>query len=379
VRLLVDDLQLSADGPGAVAPHENLQVRVFNPLPARQGSIGTRVLLSLHQFRRINHRMHNKLLVADNSYSISGGRNIGDEYFMQGVHANFLDLDVLAVGELVREQSTAFDRYWNSAQAWPLESLQPPGSALPVAPPAGSAQAGVPPAQDFIWASAHVLKDDPAKLQGAGLRERFAQSVSAQTLHTIDSARSRVVIATPYFVPGDVGLGIMARARARGVTTVIITNSLGATDEPLVHAAYARYRRQMLELGVILYEVSPTLTRRLPQWGNLGRSEGRLHAKLALVDNRWMYVGSMNLDGRSASLNTESGLLIDSPPLVALFLQNAGPQRFSGAYEVRLSSDGSLQWLEDGGAVVHTSEPGAGLMQRLRGWLVLPLLDEELL
>jgi len=377
VRLLLDDLQLAGAGP---QPQPGFEVRVFNPLPARGGGVAARMLRSLHEFRRVNHRMHNKLLVADNSFSISGGRNIGTEYFMEGTEANFLDLDVLAVGQVVGEQSAGFDRYWNSAQAWPLASLQPsgPGAVPPLPAPVLEAPAALPDGTGFTWAPAGAFKDDPAKLLGASLRERLAGSVLAHTLAMIESARERVVIVTPYFVPGDIGLAAMARARDRGVTTIIVTNALGATDEPLVHAAYARYRRQMLELGVALYEVSPTLARRLPQWGDLGRTRGRLHAKLALLDGRWMYVGSMNMDGRSASLNTESGLWIDSPALVELFLQGVGPERFSGAYALRLAADGTLRWVEDGGAVVHASEPGAGLLHALRGWLVLPMLDEEL-
>jgi cardiolipin synthase C len=377
VRLLLDDLQLAGGGP---APQAGLQVRVFNPLPARQGGIVQRVLFSLHEFRRVNHRMHNKLLVADNSFSVSGGRNIATEYFMLGASANFLDLDVLAAGPVVQAQSAAFDRYWNSPQAWPLEILQQPAVApLHPLPPPWLEPAPALSTEGWTWAPARVLEDDPGKLLGASLRERFAQSVSAQTLAMIESARERVVIVTPYFIPGEIGLATMARAQARGVTTIIVTNSLAATDEPLVHAAYGRYRRRMLALGVTLYEVSPTLARRLPQWGNLGRSEGRLHAKLALLDQRWMYVGSMNMDGRSASLNTEGGVWIDSPDLVARFLDVVGPERFSGAYELRLAPDGSLRWLEHGGATVHATEPGASALHTLRKWLVLPLLDEELL
>jgi putative cardiolipin synthase len=377
VRLLLDDLQLAGAGP---QPQPGLEVRVFNPLPARRGGVAARVLLSLHEFRRVNHRMHNKLLVADNSFSVSGGRNIGVEYFMRGEAANFLDLDVLSVGAVVREQSSGFDRYWNSAQAWPLPPLQPNASVLEVLPaPVAEAASASLSQTNFIWAPARVLKDDPAKLAGATLKDRFARSVSAETLAMIESARERVVIVTPYFIPGDIGLAAMARARDRGVATIIVTNSLGATDEPLVHAAYGRYRQRMLELGVTLYEVSPTLSRRVPQWGNLGRSEGRLHAKFALVDNRWMYVGSMNMDGRSASLNTESGLLIDSPALVGRFLAGTGPERFNGAYELRLAPGGGLRWVEDGGARVHDTEPGAGLLHSLQGWLILPFLDEELL
>jgi len=404
VRMIVDDLHIERDDElfFAFAALPNVEVRLFNPLAARSGGPLSRVLRSLPDVLRINHRMHNKLFIADNSLSISGGRNIGQEYFMQDERANFIDVDILAAGPVVREQSRAFDLYWNSAQAFPVQSVVVPPvdesaarhfdelAAVPALamPSQTEDPLGRGPVShelaagklDLIWAPAQVYVDDPAKVTRPTTQERFAGSVTERTLAVISAAQSSVFIVSPYFIPGNVGLSIMQDASQRGVTTTVLTNSLGATDEAVVHFAYARYRPKMLALGVRLYEMSPVLSRRLTKLGNFGRSQGRLHAKVAFIDGRRIFVGSMNLDGRSASLNTEIGLLIDSQELVSDFRRLMDGDRFRGAYELRLDPRGELLWVahaSDGTETATPFEPGAGLLPLQR--LLAPLLPEELL
>ena len=403
VRMILDDLHIERDDElfSAFAALPNVEVRLFNPLAARSGAPLSRVLRSLPDLFRINHRMHNKLFIADNSLSISGGRNIGQEYFMQDDKANFIDVDILAAGPVVREQSRAFDLYWNSAQVVPVQALvaQPSDfaarhfdelAAVPELPipaqtedPLGRGPVSRELADgrlNLIWAPAQVYVDNPAKVARATTQERFAGSVTERTLAVISAAQSSVFIVSPYFIPGDVGLSIMRDASQRGVTTTVLTNSLGATDEAVVHFAYARYRPRMLALGVRLYEMSPVLSRRLTKLGNFGRSQGRLHAKVAFIDGRRIFVGSMNLDGRSASLNTEIGLLIESQALVSDFRRLMDGDRFRGAYELRLDAQGELLWVahaSDGTETATPYEPGAGVLPLQR--LLAPLLPEELL
>ena len=137
----------------------------------------------------------------------------------------------------------------------------------------------------------------------------------AQSLALMSAARSDVTIASPYFVPGAGGLALMHEAAARGIDIAVMTNSLGATDEPLAYRGYRRYRLAMLKMGVRLAELSPVHGER-PQAHGVARSSlGRLHAKLAIVDQRWLLVGSLNMDRRSSRLNTELALAIDSPAL----------------------------------------------------------------
>jgi putative cardiolipin synthase len=408
VRLLVDDLYIGHAGElfGTLAAHPGIEVRLFNPLPVRAGSLLTRLAFSLHELRRINHRMHNKLFVADNSFSISGGRNIADEYFMQDGTANFIDMDVLASGPVVREQSAAFDLYWNSDQVRPLPALDTPSvtpeqarlrfNELVSAEPAGLTEnerdglGRTPVARqlddrrlDQSHAPALVLVDDPAKIQRRRFEERFAGSVTQRTLAALETARSSLFITSPYYVPGDIGFAQAKRQIERGVRITVVTNSLAATDEPLVYAGYARYRRALLELGVVLYEFSPALSQRSGRLGHFGRSTGRLHGKTAVIDDERVFVGSMNLDGRSASLNTEIGLLIDSPALARDIARIVALDGFTSAYQVRLGPTGSVEWVErdsDGKVVkVHTDEPETNWLVQFKNWLLSPFVHEELL
>ncbi len=408
VRLLVDDLYLGDAGElfGTLAAHPLMEVRLFNPLPVRSGSLSARLVLSLHEAVRINHRMHNKLFIADNSFSVSGGRNIADEYFMQDGKTNFIDMDVLATGPVVRAQSDAFDLYWNSAQVRPIDHVTPlsstPGQAqarfaelvrgdaqglaeserdaMGRTSVASQLDAGV---LDQSHARATVLVDDPAKMMGLRFAERFKGSVTQRTLAELETARTSLFITSPYYVPGEIGIAQVRRQIERGVRITVVTNSLAATDEPLVYAGYARYRQELLRLGVVLYELSPRLSQRSGVLGEFGLTTGRLHGKTAVIDDARVFVGSMNLDGRSASLNTEIGLVIDSPALAAEFNRIISADGYASAYQVRLGPTGSVEWVErdrTGQLIkVHTDEPETSWIVQIKNWLLSPLVHEELL
>jgi putative cardiolipin synthase len=408
VRLLVDDLYTAGEDELLVglAGYPNVQVRLFNPLPARAGSFKTRLVFSLHEFGRINHRMHNKLFIADNSFAVSGGRNIGDEYFMRSAAANFIDLDVLSSGPVVRELSSVFDSYWNSEQVYPVQSVAAPlpadvarqrfeefaSQAAPsLTERARDVLGNTPVAQQLdageltqAFAPARVFADTPAK--AAGIEHAAAgPTVTDQTLRLFATAHDEVSIASPYFIPGERGMTMM---RAVGATEengriTLITNSLGSTDEPLVYQGYARYRLDMLKAGVRIYEISPSLSRRSGHLGNFGRSLGRLHAKAAVIDRRTVFIGSMNLDARSARANTEVGLAIDSPELAQTMSRLSREGLATGAYKLRLAADGEhIEWVEtdaDGKQTVHTEEPDDDAWLRLKMWLLRPFVSDDLL
>jgi putative cardiolipin synthase len=407
VRLLVDDLYAAGEDDllTGLAAYPNVDVRIFNPLPARAGPFAWRLLLSMREFDRINHRMHNKLFIADNSFAVSGGRNIGEEYFMRSATANFIDLDVLSSGPVVRELSGVFDTYWNSAHAVPIARLVGPapaeearrrfdglvrGAAPSVAERPHDVLGRTPVAQQLdsgelsqAFASARVFADTPDKV--AGLEPGGGgPTVTEQTLALFATARAEVRIASPYFVPGERGMAII---RAVGATQengrlTLVTNSLGSTDEPLVYAGYARYRVDLLKAGVRIYEIGANLGHDSDRLGHFGPSLSRLHAKVATIDGRWLFVGSMNLDPRSARTNTEIGLAVDSPELAATVaaLLREGP---GGAYRLRLAADGEhVEWLEtdaEGRQRVHTREPDDDALLRLKIWLLAPFVGEGLL
>ncbi|RYY71666.1 MAG: phospholipase D family protein, partial [Comamonadaceae bacterium] len=275
VRLLLDDLYTGGQDEllAALAREPNVEVRLFNPLPSRAEGLLPRIALSLHAFNRINHRMHNKQFIADNSLSVTGGRNIADEYFMQGGSANFLDMDVLASGPVVRQQSDAFDRYWNSPHVRPVAQVvrampefADAGQRFDALTIAAARAAPTPRERDVLgrtpvsrqladgrlqlrYAAAQVFVDDPDKIVRTTPETRFAGSVTESTTGVIGTARESVMIVSPYFIPGAPGMAQMKAASENGVRGVIVTNSLGATDEPLVYVGYARYREEMLRLG----------------------------------------------------------------------------------------------------------------------------------
>ena len=402
VRLLLDDLH-SGDLEtllSGLAAHDGVEVRLFNPLPQRVGSPMARLLLSPGPFEQHHRRMHNKLFIADGHVAISGGRNIGDEYFMQSSEANFVDMDMLCTGAALPALAAVFERYWNSAHAYALQQLLPPAGnrglqralfdarvdrgTAPAAPAARDALGHSPVSTqlrqghlELHFAPVQVLADSPDKVAQATTLD---DSALGQGLSQLREARSEVVIVSPYFIPGARGMAMLREARRSRVRVSVLTNSMAATDEPVVHQAYARYRQAMLDMGVTIHELSPRLVRKAGVFGDFRSSDGRLHAKVALADRRWVLMGSMNMDGRSAYANTELGLLVDSPELAwelrSLLLQ----ARASSSYGLRRAGSG-LEWVaRDGDAeVVHFDEPGAALGLRLKTTLLSLFVAEDLL
>lgn len=411
VRLLVDDyhageLYLVLRG---LAAFPNVEVRLFNPLPVRYGTPIQRILLSLHEFKRVNRRMHNKLFVADNQVAVYGGRNLADEYFTRSGEANYIDLDVLSVGAVVRELSASFDRYWNSEQVWALEQrlhaleravkpaerradfdlrLNEFAGPPPQVPPLDYLRQTTVRLQiaqgrlQLLAGTARVHDDPPDKVLQPADPNKASPAMRAK-LDVIGAAREEVVIVNPYFLPGPVGLRMMGEAQKRGTRVLIVTNSLGSTDEPLVYRAYSRYRADMLRLGVQVYEFGPELVRRSNTFGVFGRSTPRLHAKVAGVDRRWMVVGSVNLDLRSATLNTELGVTIDCPALTQQALGLLRADAFGSMYRLQLGADGqSVEWHlrgDNGEDLVRHEEPHASLWVNVLLWLQSLLVSEDAL
>jgi putative cardiolipin synthase len=401
VRLLVDDLYTAGEEPllRGLCATPNVEVRLFNPLPARGIGIVSRHLLSLTSLKRTSRRMHNKLFIADNAASVSGGRNVSDAYFMRQPLANFVDLDILAVGPVVREQSAVFDRFWNSQEAYDAMLLIGAGAGpvaardeferLTSAPADIAATPGAPSVIDGVltgsrtldWAPARVLADDPIKAEGKG-RVKPADTALGESVAIFESASKEIYAISPYFVPGPRGMAVIDRLRARGVRLVVLTNSLAATDETVVFGAYAKYRLRLLQEGVEINELSPERARRRGHITELGRSNAMLHAKFGIVDRRILVIGSMNLDPRSADINTEVGLRIDSPELAFRLVDLLAADRFESAYRLRLTPDGKhIEWVatEDGTETIYDHEPEVSFLRRLEMFLIAPWIPEDLL
>ncbi len=395
VRLLLDDNNTVGLDSLLLALHRhpNIEVRLFNPFRQRDW----RWVGYLTDFSRLNRRMHNKSFTADNQVTIVGGRNVGDEYFGAGQEFLFVDLDVMAIGPVVDDVSTDFDRYWASASAWPVDRVVAdtgvPGveafeaQAMRIRQdPAAAEYVRAVAAQPFVrellsgtlpfeWAPTRMVSDDPAK--GLGQAKESAM-LPSQLAELLGQPRVELELVSAYFVPAATTAAFV-RMAGDGVRVRILTNSLEATDVVAVHAGYAKRRRPMLEAGVELYETkgrsAPPPTR---DHGFAGSSAASLHAKTFSVDRRRIFVGSFNFDPRSAHLNTEMGFVIESPVLADRIADIFDERIVSHAYTVRLGETGSLQWVEqlNGERIVHDEEPHASVGRRFVVW-VLSLLPIE--
>jgi putative cardiolipin synthase len=403
VRVLLDDAgSFGRDAQiRTLAGYPNIQFRLFNPF-AYRGSVGfIHVAEFLADASRLNYRMHNKLFVVDNEISIVGGRNIGDEYFQGGRDFEFGDYDIIAAGPIVNEVSRSFDAFWNSPMAIPIEALaggEPSAQDLTnyrdvlAAHRAKMIEADAPYMRkltineplaamldgksSLAWAKGEVVYDSPEKAKvedgeqgGRLLRQRLGE-VAKQV-------QSELIIVSPYLVPGTAGMKFFEDLRERNVSVRILTNSLASTDMPIVHSGYQGFREPLLGMGVDLYEVRPVLGEpviRGTRLRSLSSGQYALHAKVFVFDRKRVFVGSMNLDQRSLHLNTEIGLIIDSPELArqiaARFADIAEP---ANSYVLMLSAvDGPgqhhLVWrtLENGIPVDFDQEPDVTVWQRLQ-------------
>ena len=387
VRMLLDDLNTKGlDATiAALDAHRNIEVRLYNPLVPRS----VRLLSFVTDFGRSNRRMHNKSFTADNQVAVVGGRNIGNEYFAAGSGVAFADLDVIAVGAVVPAVSQDFDRYWNSASAYPAhrivdaaagdDELQATFARVRADAESVSYLAAVrdtPIVHDLLrrrlpleWTTVQLVSDDPAKtLDTADTQHELL--LFPALVRAIGAPARSFDLVTPYFVPGDAGTKALAAMARRGVAVRILTNSLAGSDVSAVHAGYAKRRSALLRAGVKLYELKPGAKLADTDRSAVSSSSASgLHAKTFAVDRERLFVGSFNFDPRSARLNTELGLVIDSADLAQRLANAFDTQVPRLAYQVQLAPDGqTLQWVERGQSadLRHMEEPGTGWWKRFK-------------
>ncbi|MDO4436271.1 MAG: phospholipase D family protein [Cardiobacteriaceae bacterium] len=390
VRLLLDDHTMAGMDPLLVTlnQHPNLEVRLFNPYMQRS----FRPLGYLSDFFRLNRRMHNKSLTADSLVSIIGGRNIGDEYFEATSGVMFADLDVAVVGQSALATAKVFDEYWNSQSSYPVEKIigEVELLDLSVLSPEAEGYLQLLAQSDFIqylqqgnmpliWEKTQLIYDHPDKVLNQANDELiFFQHIMPLMM----AAEHEVVLVSPYFVPTAQGVAFLSALAEQGKAVHILTNSLAANDVAVVHSGYARYREELLDSGVHLYELKSQSTVKPSKIRTVYDGSGAsLHAKTFAVDRRYVYVGSFNFDPRSAHLNTEMGLLMDSPSLASQLhgLLSHGVKEH--AYQVVKNEEGKMLWQteEQGETVVLTEEPQSAWWRRLQVWVASRLPVERLL
>ena len=392
IRALIDDVQLEGlvSKINAITQHPNIEVRIFNPFSIRFG-------MELRLFRlaefaidgnRLNHRMHNKLLVADNQIAIMGGRNIGDDYFGLSPKRNFIDTDLMLSGPIVPQLSAGFDTYWNSGWAVPsgdLLQLELAGVELDAVRARIAERLAehpqltalvVPDRVEKLTARlllAHHLQDaqpvvdDPDVAWG----ERPDQVADVLT-ELAESAERQILIVSPYLVLTPTLLALGQSLNERDVVVEVVTNSLASNDVVIAHAAYARFRNAILDAGTDLYEFrgDPEIAR--DQSGD----HVSLHSKYILFDEETVFLGSLNLDPRSLYLNTELGVILRSASLVdELSGEFQRLKDGDNAWRVLRGDDG-FQWQSSAGTVER--QPAKSSWQRFRSWLMmfLPLSSQ---
>lgn len=403
VRLLLDDMDARSRTALTVALncHPRFEIRMFNPFPVRSSMLRTLVDVATRA-SQLNHRMHNKSWIVDGRLAMLGGRNVGDEYFAASDEVNFVDLDVLLTGPVVAQAAEVFERYWNSASSIPVERLRRPlkrrrslervreelraGASVTEKSEYAERLREASDLQSLLQGDCAVVQpgqvrvvaDDPRKAEGQ--HQLLDPGVLDSMIEAIGSTRHELLLISPYFVPGPMATAVLCDL-ARYAEVAVLTNSLAATDVAAVHSGYSRYRSTLLRGGVHLSELKPTA---LPEEGRhkrlrLGSSRASLHTKSAVVDGNRVFVGSFNLDPRSARLNCEMGAWIDSPALAeqmrSLFWAASRPER---SFVVTMDAHDEPLWTETAAdtTVRYHRDPHASWARRAIAW-VLQLLPIE--
>ena len=360
VRLLIDDMDLEGrdDGLSTLAFHPNINVRIFNPFNRET----FRILQFISGFGSVTRRMHNKSFTIDNLATVVGGRNIGDEYFDADPALAFADLDILAIGEVVQEVSESFDDYWNSSMAYPIAILHPDivadtsyeegikkladylnqnsvkeyQHALANSKLAKSIRSNT---IDFTWGEASVLSDHPDKLKSYETDHDL--TLISQLDPYLHNLNKEFLIFSPYFVPGKTGTKFLSDLSKRGVRVRILTNSFSSTDVGVVHAGYAKHRTTLLRAGVELYEMRHIFTKEQRSKKKMfsGASKASLHAKSFILDQKLVFIGSLNLDPRSVIENTEIGIMVHSRELADDLTKGFDKVTANYAFQLKLETD----------------------------------------
>jgi putative cardiolipin synthase len=388
VRLILDDLttiledethpKLRDAAEALVDAHPNIEIRLFNAWHSRE--LGGRAVETLNRMERINHRMHNKLLVVDNRAAIVGGRNIGNEYFGLSPEFNFRDLDVLGVGPIARQASTVFDRFWNSEWVVPVKALgiasmredlrkeyAPVRRKLAAAPSLGrfaldrqdwsAALAKLPGSMHAGTSRVHTDTPD-----GDALNHHMPRAIR----DLVASAQREVLVTNAYIIPDEASVRLIQGHTARGVQFRILTNSLASHDVPAVNSHYKQWRKPLIEAGVDLYEMRPDAAVQ-PLLADTPPTKAKfmgLHVKAMVIDRERVFIGSMNLDPRSAQINSEMGVIVESPTLARELAQAMERDMTKdNAWRVTLDAGGRVRWTD--GDEVLTMQPARSFWQRI--------------
>jgi cardiolipin synthase C len=394
VRLLIDDqngVQLD-DKLQALAQHPNMDIQLYNPYQFRH----FRVLDYAFRFKHINHRMHNKLIVADGVVAITGGRNISSEYFDASYQFQFSDVDIIFAGTAVKTANQSFHLFWNDQASYPIQNIVSTSKKQLTLASLRQKYLTTPNTEQHLkrriemaekeiakqleqhpirWAKAHFVADHPNKIRN---KAQDSEQIYHQMLSLMGEPKEHLELVSAYFVPTEWGANYLSQRAQNGIDIRILTNSFLANDVPVVHAFYQKYRQQLLKNGIKLWEFKPYIDRPERTWyermtGNIipakNKNTSSLHAKFFDIDGM-VFIGSFNFDPRSAHLNTEVGLVVESDQLQNEISQNLNLYLPQIAYELKLDDQGQIIWLEhqtNGTIKTHQTEPETTKFQR---WMI---------
>ncbi|MGJ8672896.1 phospholipase D family protein [Rubritalea sp.] len=383
VRLLVDDIWLESneDGLAAIDAHPNLSIRLYNPLEVR-GNALSRATHFLMNYEQLNQRMHNKTFIADGAFAINGGRNLGNKYFGLSDNYNFRDLDVISTGKVIRDISSEFDLFWNSAYAYPAEYLSNKADRFDVPASLNNMRKLLAKEEHHFlksypihrqnWSKrleklptlmqageAHFLGDDPYG------RERIVVDYLTEA---VSQAKQEIIIISPYFIPYANRFDGVKELIKRGVRVKIIVPSLGANNHTPTHSHYRKYRKAILDAGCELYEYNfqPSAEQRaLCEVKPVTADFIGMHMKAVIVDRKTCFIGSLNMDPRAMDINTEEGLVIDSIALTSEMLDTVKTITAPGnAWKLEYDDQGKIVW-KGGNGEVLTRQPARTNWQRV--------------
>ena len=366
-----------------VNAHANLEMRIFNPFQKRSEHMLVRFVENLNDYQRINHRMHNKLLIADGQVAVVGGRNIADEYFGFNKAVNFRDFDLMVAGKVVTDISSSFDDYWNSGWAFPVSQVNKGQVAeVDLELLRTELRNNARLLEDWLlpgdinsrdWSSewsevatrmipgnARVLEDDPDIESG-----KLPMQAADQIIARLKQAKTDVLSLSAYLIPSEEMITVAHELTSRGVHVRALTNSLASNNHVAAHSAYRHHRKELLEAGVELYELRPDAQERTEFEADGFTAEHiGLHAKILILDKQQLFIGTLNADPRSMRLNTEVSLMIDSPMLseviTGLFVTD-----FQGhnSWQLKLDQQGDISWESSEG--ILSRQPAGDIWHRV--------------
>lgn len=243
----------------------------------------------------LNFRNHRKIVIVDGRRAWVGGLNVGDEYLGRDPRIGpWRDTHLCVEGPAVQCVQVSFCEDWHWAAGRPLR-----------------------------------LQWEPAQADGDGLSVLCLPSGPADDLETctlffiaaIGRARSRLWVASPYFVPDEQFVTALQLAALRGVDVRVLVPE--RSDNPLVSLSGWSYVDALEQAGVAMYRYQ----------------DGFMHQKVTLIDDDWCTVGTANFDNRSFRLNFELTMAILDRRLAgqvhAMLERDFGHARRMGAADLR--------------------------------------------